>query len=231
MRRGTPRASGFTLMEVMIALSVMAFAIFGAISVISFTTRMNMANRERMLAMRAAEKKVEQMLSCSDFDDIYNKFKDQTEGFGWEQVDGLEPVDPAPLPPPTDAVAYTYPSWTNKALPPPRRPNLFVRFPLNDAGIGFDEAQGSNAKFKGTGVFADSYQVDAKGKFILDSSGKRIPVDLDLNGNGTTNKNPDDVNVPVSKCKILPVSIEVYWRGTNGPNTYLIYKYTFLRKT
>ena len=49
------RTSGFTLIEVVIALAVLAIAFFGLISVITYTTRMNMSTRERMLAMRAAE--------------------------------------------------------------------------------------------------------------------------------------------------------------------------------
>ncbi len=58
MRR---RDSGVSLIELIVAIAVMAIALFGMISVISFTTRSNMATRENMLAMRAAEKQVEEM--------------------------------------------------------------------------------------------------------------------------------------------------------------------------
>jgi len=219
MRR---RNSGFTLVEVVISLAILAIAFFGLISVITYTTRMNMSTKERMLAMRAAEKKIEQMLSSSDFDSIYTTFGgsvgSQTEGLGWEQVEGLEPIVPAPVSPPTDApIGYTYP--TSGA-----RPVLFVRFPLNAAGTGFDEV--------GTGSFSDTYTL-ANPNAVPSASNPKVFVDLDLNANNSN----IDANLAITACKILPVSVEVYWRGIVGPtrgnvgNSYLIYRYTFLRKT
>jgi prepilin-type N-terminal cleavage/methylation domain-containing protein len=219
MRR---RTSGFTLVEVVISLAILAIAFFGLISVITYTTRMNMSTKERMLAMRAAEKKIEQMLSAGDFDSIYTTFGgavgSQTEGLGWEQVEGLEPVVPAPVAPPTDApIGYNYP--TSGA-----RPVLFVRFPLNSTGNGFNEA--------GTGAFTDTYTL-ANANQPASASNPKTFVDLDLNRNGVNT----DAGIVITNCRILPVSVEVYWRGIVGPsrgntgNNYLIYRYTFLRKT
>jgi len=222
-----PRKSrGFTLMEVVIALAILAVALFGSISVITYTTRMNMASRERVLAMRAAEKKIEQMLSCTDLTELYNKFSDQSEGYGWEMVDGLEPVDPAPLPPP-NGVITPYPTGINT-----RRPMLFVRFPLNNNGTAITEV--------GSGAFMGCYQVDAKGKIVVDAAGKGTPIDQDFNGN---NKNDEEILLSnLSTLKLLPVTVEVYWKGSTGivtgnPKTgyagmcTLSYKYTFFKKT
>jgi len=225
MRR--PRKSlGFTLMEVVIALAILAIALFGSISVITYTTRMNMASRERMIAMRAAEKKIEQMLSCASLTEIYNKFSDQSEGYGWEMVDGLEPVDPAPIPPPP-GVLTPYPTGLTN-----RRPVLFVRFPLNSTGTAITEV--------GSGAFMGCYQVDSKGKIVVDGTGKGTPIDQDFDGN---NKSTDEILIAnLGALKLLPVTIEVYWKGSTGIVTgnsktgyaglsALTYKYTFFKKT
>ena len=199
------RVSGFTLVEIVISLAILAIAFFGLISVITYTSRMNAATRERMLAMRAAEKKIEQMLGAGTFDDIYALYSQQTEGLGWEKVEGLAPVLPSPLGLPPGVIGPPYPS--------PDGPVLFVRFPLNALGTGFTEV--------GTGQFTDN----------KDSLGNVVDLDLDRN-NSTT-----DENVSIAQCKILPVRVEVYWKGVVGPsrgnqgNTYLIYRYTFLRRT
>jgi len=220
-----PRKSlGFTLVEVVIALAILAVALFGAISVITYTTRMNMISRERMIAMRAAEKKIEQMISCTDPAEIFNKFSVQTEGYGWEMVDGLEPIDPSPLPPPPPGLT-PYPTGINQ-----RRPVLFVRFPLNSGGTAITEV--------GSGIFMGCYAVDAQGKIVM-VNGKPTPLDQDLNGN---NQAIDEVLIAdLGTLKLLPVTIEIYWKGSGGtvvgdPNqtrsgmAYLSYKYTFFKK-
>src|SRR5689334_7336612 len=150
------RVSGFTLVEVVIALAVLAIAFFGLISVITYTTRMNVATRERMLAMRAAEKKIEQMLGCATFDEIFTTYSQQDEGLGWEQVEGLVPFDPIPLPGPADP---KYPT-TPKAV-------LYVRFPWNATRTGLFEP--------GSGQFMDNK--DALGNFA--------DLDLNRNGSTT----------------------------------------------
>lgn len=58
MRRDS---AGFSLVEVVIAMSIMAIALFGMISVITYSSRNNAVARERMLAIRAAEKQIETM--------------------------------------------------------------------------------------------------------------------------------------------------------------------------
>jgi type II secretion system protein I len=223
--------AGFTLVEVVIALAILAFALFGAISVISYTSRMNQASRERMLAVRAAERKIEQMLSYGDdLDGMFRQFRQHVEGMEWEQVDGLEPVDPAPLAPQRDPgnPAYAYPTWSPKVGTPPRRPVLFVRFPLNANGDSFTEV--------GSGQFANSYQVDPVTHLQKkDVAGNPLWLDMDFDQN---TKVTDTILTTdtVAKIKQLPVSVQVYWRGTVGPkvgnagNTYLVYNYTFLKK-
>jgi prepilin-type N-terminal cleavage/methylation domain-containing protein len=80
--------SGFSLVEVVIAMSILAVAFFGMIATITYTTRSNETTKERLLAMRAAEKQVETMLSGT-FSTIYANYVGKQydiEGlpFGWK---------------------------------------------------------------------------------------------------------------------------------------------------
>src|SRR6516165_4333483 len=84
--------SGFTLIEVIIAMTVVAIAIFGLVSVITYTTRSNMATKERTLALRAAERKIEQMMTTSPFSDIVDRYNNTTVGWGVDDVEYLLPI-------------------------------------------------------------------------------------------------------------------------------------------
>jgi len=227
------RTAGFSLMEVVIALAVLAFAMFGAVSVITYTTRMNMASREQFLAMRAAEKKIEQMLSCATFDEIFAQFCQQTEGLGWDQVwesdlTGVPRAVLLPLPniPVADRTVqflggggFVYP------VPDPKA-TLFVRFPVSNA---------SNAA-------ANSWRIPEAqaGGFIglKDATTAAPKADMDLNSNNRTDDTFSNVVPPpvgtiamtgTTGLKLLPVQIDVYWKGAAGP-AHLSYRYTFLRK-
>lgn len=211
------RSKGFTLMEVVIALAILAIAFFGMVSVITYTARMNASTRERVFAMRAAERKIEQMLSVSNFEDTFNRFGTFVEGAGWEAVEelGSDGVAYTVLEPPafttadvTTTSGYVYPnpttdSTTQATLAKARKAVLFVRFPLNVAGTGFSEAA--------TSTFTDS------------------GVALDMDRSGTTTA-AGDANVQLVDVVVLPVNIEVFWKGVATPKGYLNYRYTFLKK-
>jgi prepilin-type N-terminal cleavage/methylation domain-containing protein len=213
------RSRGFTLVEVVIALAVLAFAFFGMISVITYTTRMNLASQQRTLATRAAERKIEQMLNMADYSRIYEQFSKNgpgDQGYGWDIVEGLESYalnQPEEL---TMATGYVYP-----VLSPALKANLFVRFPLNAGGNGFNEV--GSGKFMGNVIYQNP---DDPASLIL---GYR---DVDLNGNGSTT----DPAVQAADLKVLPVIVEVHWKGAVGPGSgtaghpYVSYKYTFFNK-
>lgn len=229
-------AAGFTLIEVVIALAILAFAMFGAVSMITYTTRMNMASREQFLAMRAAEKKIEQMLSCTSFDEIFTQFSQQTEGLGWEQVweNDIAGVPRVALVPMTniptydrtaffvDGSGYVYP------IPDPKA-TLFVRFPVRNTSVppswDIPEAQ--------AGGFAGLQTPNTAVPPVLTPT-----AELDLNSDGDVNDIFSNV-IPTpagrqpmtgtSGIKMLPVVIDVFWKGAAGPGR-LSYKYTFLRK-
>ncbi len=64
---------GFTLVEIVVALGILVVAIIGLVSVIAHTTRHNAVNRENQTAMRAAEKKIEEMVNSS-FATVFTTF-------------------------------------------------------------------------------------------------------------------------------------------------------------
>ncbi len=71
--RGVPR--GLTLIEILIATSVILVAMIGLLSVMYYTTRLNAANRENLAALRAAEHQIE-TLRAAKFDEIYARYND-----------------------------------------------------------------------------------------------------------------------------------------------------------
>jgi type II secretion system protein I len=222
--------SGFTLVEVVIAMAILAIAFFGMVSVVTYTSRMNAGTRERVLAMRAAERKIEQMLANTDLGSLFANFSDYSasgEGKGWEQVQEIDQLG-IPHPglnffPPTVLVPSTVynPASgtpcrqmpTGYLYPPPLAPTdpgmsgrnavLFVRFPLGTA---------TTLSELGAGTFAG------------------LPAaDLDLNRDGVISGAVDPATV-----QVLPVMIEVYWKSAIGNRQspgYLNYKYIFLKKT
>src|SRR5262245_12620394 len=162
---------GFTLVEIVIALAVLAVAFFGMISVITYTTRMNLASQQRTIATRAAERKIEQMLNLAQFDKIYDTFSQlgsTDQGFGWDVVDGLEAFHL------TDPQVRTMPTGRVYApLPPGWKASLYVRFPLNAGGTGFNEV--GSGQFMGNAIHQNP---DDPSSPIV---GYR---DIDLNGDG-----------------------------------------------
>jgi type II secretion system protein I len=222
--------AGFTLVEVVIAMAILAIAFFGMVSVVTYTSRMNAGTRERVLAMRAAERKIEQMLANTDLGSLFANFSDYSaagEGKGWEQVQEIDQLGvPHPgllyFPPTAEVPSTVYDAAsgapclqmvTGYKYPAPlaptvagmngRQATLFVRFPLSTATTLNEEEAGTFA-----GLPA---------------------AKLDLNRDGLVEKNIDPAT-----CLILPVMIEVYWKSVIGNRQspgYLNYKYIFLKKT
>jgi prepilin-type N-terminal cleavage/methylation domain-containing protein len=149
--------SGFTLVEVIIAMAVVAIAIFGLVSVITYTTRGNMATKERMLALRAAERKIEQMMTTSPFSDIVDKYNNATPGWGVDDVEYLSPI-----------TGQTH--------------TIFVEFPLGAAPNTLNETitgngpSGSDPGWMELGSSPGGYAMYGGG----------TQLHLDLNGNGNT---------------------------------------------
>jgi prepilin-type N-terminal cleavage/methylation domain-containing protein len=155
MHRGR---SGFTLVEVIIAMTIVAIAIFGLVSVITYTTRSNMATKERMLALRAAERKIEQMMTTSPFSDIVDKYNNATVGWGVDDVEYLTPI-----------AGQSH--------------SIFVEFPLGALPNSLNETITGNGPNVATG---DPGWMDLGSAPTGYSPYGSAQLHLDLNGNGNT---------------------------------------------
>jgi prepilin-type N-terminal cleavage/methylation domain-containing protein len=232
-RQNPGRQAGFTLMEVIIALAILAFGLFGTVSVISYTSRMNQASREQAMAQRAAEKKIEQMLSCATFDDIYTQFSKQTVGLGIDYATEIDPTGQtyalkALTIPPTGLVmpsGFAYPAVADPQA------TVFVRFPLSaGSSVGPTSARLIIAE-NSVVTFLDA----------RDNNNNLLPG-VDLNSDGILGQTYDSnltapvtpptppVQYPMTSLNLLPCWIEVHWSGVIGPS-HLTYKYTFMRKS
>jgi len=224
MRPKSGKKGGFTLVEVVIALAILAIAFFGMVSVIAYTAKNNSATRERLLASRAAQKKIEQMINSLNVNDLDScRTGGATEGLGWEQVletdttltpnvvyQALRPVkNPPQFKTPT---GFTYPYTAAMA-----NAVVFVRFPLNAAGTAYTQDK--------SGQFAMNYDLINATAPDTESNRNYIPLDLDGNGENATTG-----DLTIGQLKILPVIVEVYWSGVGGKMTSLQYRYTFYRK-
>lgn len=67
------RDRGMTLLEIVVAIGILAIGLVGLVSVIVHTTRHNATMRENLIAMRAAEKQIEEMQNTS-FDLVFSTF-------------------------------------------------------------------------------------------------------------------------------------------------------------
>jgi len=156
MRRGK---SGFTLVEVIVAMTVVAIAIFGLVSVITYTTRGNMATKERMLALRAAERKIEQMMTTSPFSSIIDVYNNTTVGWGVDDIEYLSPI-----------AGQTH--------------TVFVEFPLGVGTNTLDETITGNGPNPSTGDPGWMELGSMPSGYSPYGAGGQLH--LDLNGNGNT---------------------------------------------
>ena len=146
--------SGFTLIEVIIAMTVVAVAIFGLVSVITYTTRGNLATKQRMIALRAAERKIEQMMTTSPFSSIVDNYNNATQGWGVDTVEYLEPQK-----------GQTY--------------TIFVEFPLGAGTNTLNETITGNPATTADPGWMELGSMPAG--YTADGAGQ---LNLDLNGNG-----------------------------------------------
>jgi type II secretory pathway pseudopilin PulG len=84
--------SGVSLLEIIVALGVLAIGMVGLVSVIVHTSRHNATMRENLIAMRGAEKQIE-VLQNTSFDQIFTTYS--AAGNSTFDVTGLKPVPPA----------------------------------------------------------------------------------------------------------------------------------------
>ncbi len=155
-RRG--RAGGFTLIEVVISMTVLVLALMGMVSVIVHTTRHNAVNRENQAAMRAAEKKIEEMVN-RPFDTVLAAFSSTAGG------------NPGP--------DFDVPSLISSGAPAKVGK---VRFPVNGAGQLVEVGTGAflgmpaDLDLDGNGIAGESTSVSATYQIL--------PLEIQMNWKG-----------------------------------------------
>lgn len=179
---------GLTVVEILIALSVLVVAasLFGQLLV--STTRLRRSNREAVLAAEAARVVIEEMRNCA-FSEIYARYNrspgDDPDGSGTAPgnrfaVDGLEPL----------------------ASSPGGLQGL-ITFPEKQVTTG--GSMGGKLGGAGGGSGGTSWQI----REDTDDPGLGCP--RDLNGNNvidTANHSTDYL--------ILPVRVQIEWNGIGG---------------
>lgn len=124
MQRSTSR-NGFTILEIMFAVSVLAVGLVGLLSVILHLGRLNAINRENLAAMRAAEKMVE-TLRNTEFDQVFPSYN------------GLPADDPAPGPGTAPGPHFDVPGLVPQAGDADRKCGRIL-FPADATGAGLLE--------------------------------------------------------------------------------------------
>src|SRR5581483_11250452 len=131
--------------------------------------------------IRAAEKKIEQMSSCTNFDDIFPQFFQQAEGYGWEQIGEADSAGVMHYLKPwnwnlvQNRNLLVLPNGYQLPTPDPRA-TLFVRFNVDPATpaiiAGSTTPTWSALMEQGAGTFMDA----------RDTNNNPV-ADLDLNNN------------------------------------------------
>jgi len=150
MRRNS---AGFSLVEVVIAMAILAIALFGMISVITYSSRNNAVAKERVLAIRAAEKQIEIMRSLipTGLSTIFRTYP--TTFVVYQDNDAANPsLVPALLP--TPAGKITYPVDSANALREDLTGAILGRFDSagNPINIDMDQNHAIESTDKSTSV-------------------------------------------------------------------------------
>ena len=199
-RRRGRESAGLTLIEIMIAVTIMVMALLGLFGVILHTTQSNEVQRENLAAMRAAEDKIEELLTAP-FDQILTiydappvnlsqpwKTRIGEPGNRFDVIVNTIGVDPFRLEPVSGSVAVGR-----------------ISFPTTGgtAGNSLDERE--------TGEFT--------------RMGNEAGDDLDLDGDG----NATGTFLTSAAVNILPVRIDLTWMGIRG-RTNLTYHHVILKR-
>lgn len=193
-----PRArSGLTIVEVVVALSVMIVAASIFCQMLLTTSRLRQINRENALATDAARVQLERIRN-RPFLEIYKSYNEELaddpggQGTGPGHlftVDGLTPLDDAP-----------------------QGKCGRVRFPSSQVQVTTTTTSGGGGKLKGAGGGTTTTTTTLQWQLREDFQDEELGMPRDLNGNNvvdTANHSADYL--------ILPVRITVEWKGVSGP--------------
>ncbi len=185
---GEPRrAAGFTMIELMVAVTVIAVMLIGAGSAVSTTMRLNQLMREEGAAIRAAETKLAEIRAAT-FAYAATSYSNHTFSVRLLREHrvsmGLE---------------------VSGAAQPEGEVVLVTDETPDEASYGRDLDGDGSAD--GVDLNGDGFAI---GNLTTPSSGSLFPLDLNENGNTT------DGVVAAANLKLLPVVVIVRWRSLAG---------------
>jgi prepilin-type N-terminal cleavage/methylation domain-containing protein len=189
--------SGFTLLELMVAVVVIVVAFFGLLLSLHYGNVLNETARQLQTAHQAARQAVE-AVKAYDFAFIYRCFNADTT----DDPDG------------TGTAEATLPPLNNDFPQGAGQPDVTAvgdGIGNNFAVLGLQPRGDDPDGAVGAILFPEAR--DAAGKVVLSELGQDpfLGSARDLNGNGTTN----DIDVSTDYI-LLPVTVLVQWRGLFG---------------
>ncbi|HVR85773.1 MAG TPA: type II secretion system protein [Planctomycetota bacterium] len=188
--RGSSQNRGITLLELVIAVSILSVALLALMSSVITSTSLQATSREKVIAYNAARQVIEQMRSTPNFSDIYKNYNaasnpnQNTFNVGeFKTLDGTTGIQ-----------------WINNDLgvkgtglqPMPGVPVGQIFFP-SDANLLLRE---------------DFYTIDQSPNKEIATVLGMGPLGKDLNRDGTIDSNDHSLDY-----KILPVLVRIQWQS------------------
>lgn len=190
---------GFTLVELMVAMAILAVGLMGIMSAIMAARRMDMTTRENVIAMNAARAKIDEMKQ-TPFNEIFRRYN-------------LSAADDAGLLYP--ALGRDFPILRNPATDEVVLVPLVGGIRLLPPIPGDADGMSGRIIFPETASGSTTLSETVTG-FDLTGGTPGAATSLDLNGDGDTG----DTNIAGGAYLILPVRIEITWQGVKGRTTF-----------
>jgi prepilin-type N-terminal cleavage/methylation domain-containing protein len=219
------REAGFSLVELVIAMAVMAIALLALTVSITSASRVNDASRERAQAYELAKSKIEEIRNftyCSTFSNIYWWYACQsatvpgpggtplTKAGAYSTVYNQDPL----LRPNTNTLDPLHPAsgtYLNPAfLNGVEQPIITISFP-NNGGV-LSESPPANSVW--VTKFGFPKDLNRNGKIDSPDVVSGLPVLYDPGG-------ANGVNPPTSPYTILPVLVTVQWESAGKKSAYV----------
>jgi type II secretory pathway pseudopilin PulG len=218
-------SAGFTLLEIMLSVSILVLSIIGMVSVITYTTTQNEINRENLLAMRAAEGKIEEM-----------RRYDVSEIFARYSATDANPTTKSYLPGTLGTLAGLYPGPDFSDLFDPTKIGTYdpTYQRLRNASARIEFPWQNSTLVAGAFGPDSNYRSPPSGSIALheESNPATEPDQIarDLNADGIVADGKPTPDSPSVDYVILPAKIIISWKSIKGNRT-ITYRYMFLKKS
>jgi prepilin-type N-terminal cleavage/methylation domain-containing protein len=209
------RRGGLSLIELIIAMAILAVAIMALVSSITSSGQIQQATREKTIAYNAARQQIEKMRVYATAE-IFSRYNSTTADDGFFPS-GLHPGNTfhvprlgTPTSVPMAATPWSVPTYWSVQV------GATTKEPWSSTTVG-------GVQQKDT--FGDLIGNDGVGEITFPESGGNLTetyVDSTMGMPRDLNRDGDsaDTNVSLS-YKILPVKVSVRWKSMNGKDMYI----------